>query len=79
MRDRPGHDFRYAIDDTKVRGLGWAPRWSVEEGLRHTVAWYRDHSRWWQRIKGGEFTSWYRRQYEEREPPPAGADRGGRG
>jgi dTDP-glucose 4,6-dehydratase len=79
VRDRPGHDFRYAIDDTKVRSLGWAPRWSVEEGLRHTVAWYRDHSPWWQRIKGGEFTSWYRRQYEEREPPPAGADRGGRG
>ena len=48
--DRPGHDFRYAIDDTKIRGqLGWAPRETLSSGLQRTVTWYLENREWWQR------------------------------
>lgn len=49
VRDRPGHDRRYAIDAGKLRReLGWEPRFTdFEEGLRQTIAWYRDHESWW--------------------------------
>ena len=54
--DRPAHDRRYAIDDTKTRALlGWAPRSSFEEGLASTIAWYRDHESWWRRIVSGGY------------------------
>ncbi|MEU3823951.1 dTDP-glucose 4,6-dehydratase [Streptomyces sp. SID486] len=48
VEDRPGHDFRYAIDDSKIREeLGYAPRWSIESGLEAVVNWYRDHPGFW--------------------------------
>jgi dTDP-glucose 4,6-dehydratase len=47
VEDRKGHDRRYAIDDTKLRGLGYAPRMTFDEGLATTVAWYRDNEAWW--------------------------------
>ena len=56
----------YAIDDTKVRSLGYEPRWNLEEGLRHTVEWYRDNESWWKRVKSGEFAQYYQKQYEQR-------------
>lgn len=49
VADRPGHDLRYAIDSSKVRGLGFRPRHSFDEALEKTVAWYRNHPDWWQR------------------------------
>ena len=69
VRDRPGHDFRYAVDDAKVRVLGWQPRWSLEEGLAQTVRWYAEHRDWWGRIKSGEFAAYYRSQYAAGAPP----------
>lgn len=69
VTDRPGHDFRYAIDDSKLHALGYAPRWSLDEGLRQTVEWYRVHRDWWARVKSGEFQDYYRSQYEGRERP----------
>ena len=53
VRDRPGHDRRYAIDSTKLRReLGWRPaRTDFAEGLRDTIAWYRDNPGWWQGAK----------------------------
>lgn len=56
VEDRPGHDFRYAIDASRVRSeLGWTPRHSFDEGLRDTVAWYLGHRTWWQRILSGAY------------------------
>ena len=66
VADRPGHDFRYAVDDAKIRALGWAPQASFEEALQRTVDWYRTHEAWWRRIKGGEFATYYRSMYERR-------------
>ena len=52
VADRPGHDFRYAIDATRIRDeLGWTPTVTLDEGLRRTVAWYLDNRDWWQAIQ----------------------------
>lgn len=56
VTDRPGHDFRYAIDATKLETeLGWRPSRSLEQGLRDTVRWYLDNEAWWQRILSGAY------------------------
>ena len=66
VADRPGHDRRYAIDDAKLRRLGWAPSRSFEEGLAATVEWYREHRAWWEPIKSGEYRAYYEEQYATR-------------
>ena len=66
VADRSGHDRRYALDTSRIRALGWAPRIPFEEGLRATVAWYRDNRAWWEPIKSGEFRAYYEQQYGER-------------
>jgi dTDP-glucose 4,6-dehydratase len=56
VRDRPGHDARYAIDATKItRELGWKPHYSFESGLRQTVQWYLDNTTWWERVRSGVY------------------------
>jgi dTDP-glucose 4,6-dehydratase len=56
VADRPGHDLRYAIDDSKLRGeLGWRPQESLESGLRKTVRWYLDNRWWWEPIRSGVY------------------------
>ena len=56
VKDRPGHDRRYAIDASKIaRELGWRPRETFESGLRKTVAWYLDNPEWWRRIRSGVY------------------------
>jgi dTDP-glucose 4,6-dehydratase len=67
VRDRPGHDRRYALDSAKVRELGWAPRHSFEAALEATVAWYRTHEGWWRPLKLGTFRAYYERQYASSE------------
>jgi dTDP-glucose 4,6-dehydratase len=64
VKDRPGHDLRYAIDFTKInRDLGWSPGESFETGLRKTVQWYLDHMNWIERIRSGEYQKWMSEQY----------------
>jgi dTDP-glucose 4,6-dehydratase len=64
VKDRPGHDRRYAIDCTKMeRELGWKPVIAFEEGLRETVAWYQAHTDWVANIRTGEYLKYYARQY----------------
>lgn len=56
VKDRPGHDARYAIDASKIeRELGWVPEETFESGLRKTVKWYLDNSLWWQRVLSGAY------------------------
>jgi dTDP-glucose 4,6-dehydratase len=64
--DRPGHDRRYALDDSKLRGLGWQPQHSFVEGLAQTVEWYRDNRSWWEPLKSGEYRAYYEQQYAQR-------------
>ena len=67
VKDRPGHDRRYAIDAAKAsRELGWKPRISFEQGITETVEWYQKHESWWRRIISGEYQQYYRKMYEER-------------
>lgn len=65
--DRPGHDWRYAVDCTKIETeLGWKPRWSFEQGIRATVQWYLDNREWTARILNGEYRDWITRNYASR-------------
>ncbi len=66
VADRQGHDRRYAIDSAKAHALGWRPRVGFEDGLRQTVAWYRDNESWWQPLKDRQFLAYYQRQYAHR-------------
>ena len=68
--DRPGHDRRYALDSSKLRGLGWEPRVDFEKGIERTVRWYVENREWWRPLKSGEFWEFYRRNYR---PLPSGA------
>jgi dTDP-glucose 4,6-dehydratase len=64
VRDRPGHDRRYAIDASKIRTeLGWQPEETVEGGLRKTIQWYLDHRDWWQPLLSKEYQDYYGKVY----------------
>ena len=69
VEDRPGHDRRYSLDTKKLQTLGWRPRHVFEDGLRATVAWYRDNEWWWRPIKEADpaFREYYERQYGTRK------------
>lgn len=67
VRDRPGHDRRYAIDPTKIhRELGWLPATKFDEGIKRTIQWYLNHRYWWERILAGEYQDYYERMYSQR-------------
>ncbi|HEX2037375.1 MAG TPA: dTDP-glucose 4,6-dehydratase [Chloroflexota bacterium] len=61
--DRLAHDYRYNLDSTKIRALGWERRFDFARTLEETVAWYLEHQDWWREIKSGEYQEYYRRQY----------------
>lgn len=64
VKDRPGHDRRYAIDATKIKTeLGWTPAQTLEGGLRETIEWYLNHQTWWQPLLSTEYQEYYRRVY----------------
>jgi dTDP-glucose 4,6-dehydratase len=66
VEDRSGHDRRYSLDATKLRGLGWTPERTLADGLPETVDWYRENRAWWVPIKSGEYLAYYRQQYAAR-------------
>ncbi len=64
VKDRPGHDRRYAIDSTLIETeLGWAPRETWETGLQKTIQWYRENGTWLERTRSGAYQDYYREQY----------------
>jgi dTDP-glucose 4,6-dehydratase len=68
VKDRPGHDRRYALDCSKMeRQLGWRPSVPLEEGLHRTIDWYRSNSAWIAQIRAGEYQSYYEKYYVNRE------------
>jgi dTDP-glucose 4,6-dehydratase len=67
VKDRPGHDRRYALDSSKIqRQLGWQPRVLFEEGIRRTVDWYRSNPAWLEHARSGEYRNYYDRHYTNR-------------
>ncbi len=67
VKDRPGHDRRYAIDPAKIHAeLGWLPETSFDTGIRKTVQWYLDNRPWWEHILAGEYQGYYERMYGDR-------------
>jgi len=66
VKDRPGHDRRYAIDWSKInRELGWRPEVDFDTGLKLTVYWYLKNKDWWKKIKSGEYKKYYKKQYKK--------------
>jgi dTDP-glucose 4,6-dehydratase len=67
VKDRLGHDQRYALDASKIKQeLDWCPSHSFEEGVRQTIAWYRENTSWWKKIKSGEYRHYYQKMYGNR-------------
>jgi dTDP-glucose 4,6-dehydratase len=71
VTDRAGHDYRYCLDNTRARELGWELEYDVPSGIRQTVRWYKEHEAWWRPLKSGEFWEFYKKNYK-----PVGAAAG---
>lgn len=70
VKDRPGHDRRYAIDNTKITTeLGWAPTYTFEQGIHETIQWYLNHPGWVERITSGDYQNYYHKMYDKAETP----------
>ncbi len=68
VKDRLGHDRRYAIDSSKIqRELGWQPLYTFEQGIAETIKWYMNNQTWWKRIMSGEYKEYYKLLYGGRE------------
>ena len=64
VKDRLGHDRRYAIDSSKIQTeLGWSPEFDFEIAIEKTIDWYLDNKNWWERIINGSYQSYYQQQY----------------
>jgi dTDP-glucose 4,6-dehydratase len=67
VKDRPGHDRRYAIDSSKIqKELNWKPHYDFLSGLKLTIQWYQEHVDWWRKIKSGEYQEYYQKMYQNR-------------
>ncbi len=66
VKDRPGHDRRYAIDNTKISTeLGWKPKYTFEQGMKETIQWYLENTEWIGEVLTGEYQSYYGKMYGE--------------
>jgi dTDP-glucose 4,6-dehydratase len=70
VEDRAGHDYRYCLDNSKARALGWELQYDVPAGIAETARWYQRNQAWWRPLKSGEFWEFYKRNYK---PAPASA------
>ncbi len=67
VKDRPGHDRRYAIDSTKIMSeLGWKPKYNFETGIELTINWYKKNVDWWKKVMSGEYLKYYEENYSEK-------------
>jgi len=67
VKDRPGHDRRYAIQSHKIQAeLGWKPRRTFDEGMQHTIEWYKNNENWWKNVKSGDYQEYYDKWYNKR-------------
>ena len=67
VKDRPGHDRRYAIDPTKIETeLGWKPKYNFDTGIAQTIQWYLDNEDWWKHIISGEYQNYFAEMYKDR-------------
>jgi dTDP-glucose 4,6-dehydratase len=67
VKDRPGHDRRYAIDSRKIRSeIGWKPSETFDSGMRKTLAWYLDNPAWIAEVTSGEYRNWVTKNYGQR-------------
>lgn len=67
VKDRPGHDQRYAIDPSKIHSeLGWLPATTFDEGIKKTIRWYLDNEKWWKDILAGDYQNYYEKMYGNR-------------
>jgi dTDP-glucose 4,6-dehydratase len=67
VKDRPGHDRRYAIDSSKIMSeLGWSPKYQFDGGIEKTIKWYVDNEEWWRRIMKGEYLNYYKKNYSNK-------------
>lgn len=66
VKDRPGHDRRYAIDNSKVRSYGWTPSYSFEAGMRVTIDWYLKNRAWMDKVTSKEYLNYYKNMYGDR-------------
>ena len=65
VQDRPGHDRRYAIDNSKItRELGWSPRYTFEQGIKETIEWYLENQKWIEKVVTGEYSGYYSKMYK---------------
>ena len=68
VKDRPGHDRRYAVDWSKIKNkLGWKPEHDFKDWLKKTVEWYKNNQAWWKKVKSGEYQEYYQKQYVNRK------------
>jgi dTDP-glucose 4,6-dehydratase len=67
VKDRPGHDRRYAIDSTKIQTeLGWKPAYQFEDGIETTIKWYVENESWWRKVMSGEYLKYYEKNYSSK-------------
>ncbi len=66
VKDRPGHDFRYALNSKKIKKLGWEPEHDFKQAIKETIEWYVSNPDWWKKIKSGEYLEYYKKQYYHR-------------
>ncbi|MBQ1318036.1 MAG: dTDP-glucose 4,6-dehydratase [Solobacterium sp.] len=68
VKDRPGHDLRYAMDPTKIETeLGWKPEYTFDTGIQKTIEWYLNNREWWENIISGDYQNYYERMYRDRQ------------